>query len=61
MGGTAPCARRAGSAIQGGFDVTAIPKTMKSARMHEIGGQLKIEEVAVPKLGSMDKIGRAHV
>ncbi|EHH11916.1 alcohol dehydrogenase [Mesorhizobium amorphae] len=44
----------------GGIDMTAIPQTMKAARMHEIGGQLRIEEVPVPKLGSMDVLVRVR-
>lgn len=35
-----------------------VPETMKAARMHEIGGQLIIEDVPTPKPGSMDVLVR---
>ena len=38
--------------------MTAIPKTMNAARMHEVGGDLKIEKVPVPSVGSMDVLVR---
>lgn len=44
--------------LKGRLDVTAIPQTMKAARMHEIGGELRMEDVPVPQLGSMDVLVR---
>ncbi|BCH27760.1 alcohol dehydrogenase [Mesorhizobium sp. L-8-3] len=40
--------------------MNAIPNTMTAARMHEVGGQLKLEEVPVPQLGSMDVLVRVR-
>ena len=40
--------------------MTAVPKMMKAARMHEVGGRLKIEDVPVPALGSMDVLVRVR-
>ena len=40
--------------------MTTIPATMKAARMHEVGGQLMIEEVPLPRLGSMDVLVRVR-
>lgn len=37
-----------------------IPETMKAARMHEVGGQLTIEELPTPKPGSMDVLLRVR-
>lgn len=44
--------------MNAGSNTTAIPSTMKAARMHEIGGELKIENVPTPKPGSMDVLVR---
>ena len=41
-------------------NVETIPKTMKAARMHDVGGDLKIEEVPMPKPGSMDVLVRVR-
>lgn len=41
-------------------DISAVPKTMKAARMHEVGGELKIEDVPVPKPGSLDVLVRVR-
>ncbi|MDO5703700.1 MAG: alcohol dehydrogenase catalytic domain-containing protein [Paracoccus sp. (in: a-proteobacteria)] len=38
----------------------AIPKTMKAARMHEIGAPLVIEDLPVPVPGSMDVLVRVR-
>ena len=38
----------------------AVPATMKAARMHEVGGALKIEELPTPKPGSMDVLVRVR-
>lgn len=40
--------------------MTNIPNFMKAARLHEIGGLLKIDEVPVPDLGSMDVLVRVR-
>lgn len=36
----------------------SVPKTMTAARMHEVGGDLKIEQVPVPVPGDMDVLVR---
>lgn len=41
-------------------DGHAVPATMRVARMHEVGGALKIEQVPVPKPGSMDVLVRVR-
>ncbi|RYD20172.1 MAG: hypothetical protein EOP89_14685, partial [Lysobacteraceae bacterium] len=37
-----------------------VPVTMKAARMHEVGGPLTVQDVAVPKLGSLDVLIRVR-
>ncbi len=39
---------------------SAIPETMKAARMHKIGGELIIEDLPVPKPGSLDVLVRVR-
>lgn len=38
----------------------ALPATMKAARMHEVGGELHVEDVPLPRLGSMDVLVRVR-
>lgn len=41
-------------------EAVAVPAKMKAARMHKVGGALKIEEVPTPKPGSMDVLVRVR-
>lgn len=38
----------------------ALPATMKVARMHEVGGELRIEDLPLPRVGSMDVLVRVR-
>ncbi len=38
----------------------SIPKTMKAARMHDVGSPMKIEEVPVPEVRSNDVLVKVH-
>jgi D-arabinose 1-dehydrogenase-like Zn-dependent alcohol dehydrogenase len=40
--------------------LNSIPQTMKAARMHKVGEELKIEDVPTPKPGSMDVLVRVR-
>tara|TARA_A100001391_G_scaffold205462_1_gene207085 strand:+ start:271470 stop:272612 length:1143 start_codon:yes stop_codon:yes gene_type:complete len=41
-------------------DEMSIPKTMKAARMHDVGSPMKIEEVPVPEVRSNDVLVKVH-